>query len=283
MDFPKPRTATQTVPSLKLSNGYILPEGRLTPNALFVGGIDMKVDENEMRDFFARYGNVKEVKIITYRGGVCKGYGFVYFNEDVDIQSIIEQQISFKGRKLKLGPAIMKQRSPRSVPSRLVGPSPWMNPSQYIYCACCSPVGGGVTQVSPVFSGGSAYNQPYSYSSFGGGIVPQMLTSYSENPYPYQYTPAPWTPDQRTRPINQTFLLSHLQDAGCRSFNKSGCRQGDILAFWTSESTPTPQIVFRTPSPLLRLKFFRAVLTPDCMSVPLKLNHFDPSHFNQDW
>lgn len=29
--------------SLKLSNGYILPEGKMTPNTLFVGGIDMKV------------------------------------------------------------------------------------------------------------------------------------------------------------------------------------------------------------------------------------------------
>ncbi|XP_032437385.1 deleted in azoospermia-like [Xiphophorus hellerii] len=210
-DFNKPRTITQTVPSLKLSNGYILPEGRLTPNALFVGGIDMKVDENEMRDFFTRYGNVKEVKIITYRGGVCKGYGFVYFNEDVNIQSIIEQQISFKGRKLKLGPAIMKQRSPRSIPSRLVGSTPWMSPSQYIYCACCSPMGGGVTQPSPVYSGGNPYNQPYSYSSFSGVMVPQMPMSYAQNPYPYQYTPAPWTPDQRTRPVNQSFVDCGVQ------------------------------------------------------------------------
>lgn len=102
--------------SLKLSNGYILPEGKMTPNTLFVGGIDMKVmtftinrgfdcfcgliyrsnwcstivnsafmycpnwylffqvDENEIREFFAKYGSVKEVKIITYRGGICKGW-----------------------------------------------------------------------------------------------------------------------------------------------------------------------------------------------------------------
>ncbi|XP_015229649.1 PREDICTED: deleted in azoospermia-like [Cyprinodon variegatus] len=210
MDFSKPRGIIQTVP-LKLPNGYILPEGRLTPNALFVGGIDMKADENEMREFFARYGNVKEVKIITYRGGVCKGYGFVYFQEDVNIQSIIEQQIIFKGRKLKLGPAIMKQRSPRSVPSRLVGPSPLMNPSQYMYCACCSPLGGVVTHPSPAFSGASPYNQPYPYSNFAGVIVPQMPMSYTQNPYPYQYTQAPWTPDQRARPVNQSFVDCGVQ------------------------------------------------------------------------
>uniref|UniRef100_A0A3Q3EK67 Deleted in azoospermia-like n=1 Tax=Labrus bergylta TaxID=56723 RepID=A0A3Q3EK67_9LABR len=180
------RSSTQTSPSLKLSNGFILPEGKLTPNALFVGGIDMKVDENEMQDFFARYGAVKEVKIITYRGGICKGYGFVYFNEDVNIQSIIEQQISFKGRKLKLGPAIMKERSARSMPSRLVGPAPWMNPMQYYYCACCSPMGGGMAQPSPILNGGSPYNQPYSYSNLGGVMIPQMPMNYAQNAYAYQ-------------------------------------------------------------------------------------------------
>ncbi|XP_044191238.1 deleted in azoospermia-like isoform X3 [Thunnus albacares] len=185
-DIHKPRGNNQTSPSYKMSNGYILPEGKLTPNALFVGGIDMKVDENEMRDFFARYGAVKEVKIITYRGGICKGYGFVYFNEDVNIQSIIDQQISFKGRKLKLGPAIMKERSSRFMPSRLVGPAPWMSPTQYFYCACCSPVGGGMAQPSPILNGGSPYNQPYSYSNFGGVMIPQMPVNYAQNAYAYQ-------------------------------------------------------------------------------------------------
>lgn len=83
----------------------------MTPNALFVGGIDvnvrfvetakmlfiyfsqmhlrsqylesfclilyvssdLQVNENEMAEMFSFYGSVKEVKIITYRGGICKG------------------------------------------------------------------------------------------------------------------------------------------------------------------------------------------------------------------
>lgn len=36
--------------------------------------LNLQVDENEMRELFARYGSVKEVKIITYRGGICKGW-----------------------------------------------------------------------------------------------------------------------------------------------------------------------------------------------------------------
>ncbi|XP_024113602.1 deleted in azoospermia-like isoform X2 [Oryzias melastigma] len=185
MDLNRPRSINQTVPPFKLSNGYILPEGKLTPNSLFVGGIDMKVDEDEIKEFFARYGSVREVKIIRYRGGLCKGYGFVYFSEDVNIQSIIEQQIVFMGRKLKLGPAILKEKRPRSIPPSFVGHSAWVNPTQYIYCACCPPLG-GVTQPSPIVNGGSPYNQPYSYTNFAGLMIPQMPVGYAQNPYTHQ-------------------------------------------------------------------------------------------------
>ncbi|XP_028317206.1 deleted in azoospermia-like isoform X2 [Gouania willdenowi] len=188
MDFNKPRATNQYSPSLKLSNGFVLPEGKLTPNALFVGGIDFKVNESEIRDYFGRYGSVKEVKIITYRGGIRKGYGFVYFNEDVNIQSIIEQQVSFRGRKLKLGPAILRERVSRSMPSYQIGPHPWVNPAQYIYCrcSCCPPVGGGVTQPSPVLNGGSTYSQPYVYNNFEGVLIPQTPIIYPQNPFAYQ-------------------------------------------------------------------------------------------------
>ncbi|XP_068603670.1 deleted in azoospermia-like [Brachionichthys hirsutus] len=200
-DLSKPRISNPL--SLKLSNGFILPEGKLTPNALFVGGIDMKVEENEMRDYFARYGTVREVKIITYRGGICKGYGFVYFKEDVNIQTIIEQPIILNGRKLKLGPAIMKERNCRSFPGRLVSPAPWLSPVQYYYCACCSPVGGGgVVQTSPVFNQSTPYNQMYSYSNYGG-VITQMPVNYPQNAYAYQYPPSQWMDDQRTHPVNQ--------------------------------------------------------------------------------
>ncbi|KAI5087246.1 deleted in azoospermia-like isoform X2 [Silurus meridionalis] len=144
----------------------------------------MKVEENEIREFFARFGSVKEVKIITYRGGICKGYGFVYFSEDVDIQTIIEQQVTFKGRKLKLGPAIMKERSSRetgSIQSPIIGSSQWVSPSPYVYCTCCPP-----SLVTPnVLSGSAQYVQPYSYPGFQGVMIPQVPMNYAPTAYPY--------------------------------------------------------------------------------------------------
>ncbi|XP_035175714.1 deleted in azoospermia-like isoform X2 [Oxyura jamaicensis] len=91
--------------------GYVLPEGKIMPNTVFVGGIDIRMNEAEIRSYFERYGTVKEVKIITDRTGVSKGYGFVSFLDNVDVQKIVESQINFHGKKLKLGPAIRKQQN----------------------------------------------------------------------------------------------------------------------------------------------------------------------------
>ncbi|XP_035284989.1 deleted in azoospermia-like isoform X1 [Anguilla anguilla] len=210
-EIQKQKNGCQMSNALKLSNGFILPEGKMTPNTLFVGGFDMKVDENEIKDFFATYGLVKEVKIITYRGGICKGYGFVSFNEDVDIQTIIEQQLSFKGRKLKLGPAIMKERSARSIQSQLVGPAPWVGPTQYMYCSCCPPPAGGSPPSSTLLNGGVQYIQPYSYSSIPSVFIPQMPMSYSQAAYTYQYASPHWSGEQRTRLVNQNFVDCGVQ------------------------------------------------------------------------
>ncbi|PNJ39997.1 LOW QUALITY PROTEIN: DAZ1 isoform 4, partial [Pongo abelii] len=90
------REASTQSSSAATSQGYILPEGKIMPNTVFVGGIDVRMDETEIRSFFARYGSVKEVKIITDRTGVSKGYGFVSFFNDVDVQKIVEQ-INFHG------------------------------------------------------------------------------------------------------------------------------------------------------------------------------------------
>uniref|UniRef100_A0AAY4BH44 RRM domain-containing protein n=1 Tax=Denticeps clupeoides TaxID=299321 RepID=A0AAY4BH44_9TELE len=174
-------------PPLKLSNGYILPEGKMTPNTLFVGGIDMKVGRRKRNQrVFCQILGVKEVKIITYRGAFAKGeYGFIYFSEDVDIQTIVEQPISFKGRKLKLGPAIMKERTSRTLQSHLMPMSPWISPSQSIYCVLsCSGV--GVQPNSPVLNTAGPYMQPFPYSSIQSPVIAPLPMSYAQTAYSYQ-------------------------------------------------------------------------------------------------
>ncbi|XP_016896348.1 deleted in azoospermia-like isoform X1 [Cynoglossus semilaevis] len=207
MEINKPRVVNHSPPYEKLSNGYTLPVGKLTPNAIFVGGMDPKVEENEIRDIFARYGDVKEVRIMTYRGGICKGYGFVYFGEDVNIQPIIEQHVMCNGRKLKLGPAIMKDRTSRMYTSKP------MRSTQYFYCTYCAPVGGGMAPPSPIVNAGSPYTQTYPFSNFGGVMMPQVPVNYAQNVYAYQvqYTPTQWTADGTSHPLDQNFVDCGVQ------------------------------------------------------------------------
>ncbi|NXA77615.1 DAZL protein, partial [Thryothorus ludovicianus] len=113
--------------SATVSQGYVLPEGKIMPNTVFVGGIDIRMNEAEIRSVFEQYGAVKEVKVITDRTGVSKGYGFVSFLDNVDVQKIVESQINVHGKMLKLGPAIRKQQNLHSCvhPRQLVlGPPP---------------------------------------------------------------------------------------------------------------------------------------------------------------
>ncbi|XP_077159867.1 deleted in azoospermia-like isoform X2 [Paroedura picta] len=173
------------------SQGYVLPEGKIMPNTIFVGGIDIRMDETEIRSFFARYGTVKEVKIITDRTGVSKGYGFVSFLDNVDVQKIVESQINFHGKKLKLGPAIRKHPNlctyhVQSRPVLINSPTPqfhsvWSNQETYMqHPAVMSPV--------------TQYVQAYPYGSPTLLIQQQVPVGYQPT-YNYQVPPQ-WPPGE---------------------------------------------------------------------------------------
>ncbi|NXD30243.1 BOLL protein, partial [Spelaeornis formosus] len=85
--------------------------GAVIPNRIFVGGIDLQTDENDLKTFFAQYGSVTEVKIIYDRTGVSKRYGFVSFETQQDAQKILQdaKNLKYKDKSLTLGPAIRKQ------------------------------------------------------------------------------------------------------------------------------------------------------------------------------
>ncbi|XP_031816103.1 protein boule-like isoform X5 [Sarcophilus harrisii] len=101
------------VSPVPLNNPTSAPRfGTVIPNRIFVGGIDFKTNENDLRKFFAQYGSVKEVKIVNDRAGVSKGYGFITFETQEDAQKILQEaeKLNYKDKKLNIGPAIRKQQ-----------------------------------------------------------------------------------------------------------------------------------------------------------------------------
>ncbi|KAB1279152.1 Protein boule-like, partial [Camelus dromedarius] len=119
------------VSPVPLNNPTSAPRyGTVIPNRIFVGGIDFKTNENDLRKFFSQYGSVKEVKIVNDRAGVSKGYGFVTFETQEDAQKILQEaeKLNYKDKKLNIGPAIRKQQVgiPPTCKSRSISSSPVM-------------------------------------------------------------------------------------------------------------------------------------------------------------
>uniref|UniRef100_A0A3B4FEC6 RRM domain-containing protein n=1 Tax=Pundamilia nyererei TaxID=303518 RepID=A0A3B4FEC6_9CICH len=47
--------------------------GNVIPNRIFVGGLDYRVNERDLRHIFSQHGTVKEVKIVLDHSGVSRG------------------------------------------------------------------------------------------------------------------------------------------------------------------------------------------------------------------
>ncbi|XP_022074444.2 protein boule-like [Acanthochromis polyacanthus] len=87
--------------------------GTVIPNRIFVGGIDYSVNDSDLRHVFSQHGAVQEVKIVTDRSGMSKGYGFVTFETQEDALKILSNAngICCKDKKLLIGQAIRKHQS----------------------------------------------------------------------------------------------------------------------------------------------------------------------------
>lgn len=57
---------------------------------IYVGNLEGKVTEDEIRSLFARFGKVSKVVIMSDRHGISKGFGFVEMSSDDEANSAIE-------------------------------------------------------------------------------------------------------------------------------------------------------------------------------------------------
>ena len=81
---------------------------------IYVGNISYGTGEDDLRDLFARYGEVSAVRVITDRDtGRSKGFGFVEMADDVKAKEAIAALDSkdFMGRDLRANEA--RPREPR--------------------------------------------------------------------------------------------------------------------------------------------------------------------------
>lgn len=83
---------------------------------IYVGNLPYSLSENELRDVFAKFGQVGSVRIVKDReNGRSKGYGFVEMDaEEAGRRAISELDgMEVKGRQLKVGAARPKEKTSR--------------------------------------------------------------------------------------------------------------------------------------------------------------------------
>lgn len=60
-------------------------------NKIYVGNLDYKVTSEDLEEFFGKYGDTEEVKLITDRDtGRSKGFAFITFSSQKGVQDALE-------------------------------------------------------------------------------------------------------------------------------------------------------------------------------------------------
>lgn len=83
----------------------------LTMN-IYVGNLDYKVDENDLKGIFEEYGSVSDARIITDKfSGRSKGFGFVIMDNTNEANQAIKELggASLENRKMVVNEARIKK------------------------------------------------------------------------------------------------------------------------------------------------------------------------------
>ena len=83
---------------------------------LYCGNLAFSVDDDQLRELFAQYGDVKSANVISDReSGRSKGFGFVEFAGEDEAKAAIEalHEFEFEGRRLTVNEARPREERPR--------------------------------------------------------------------------------------------------------------------------------------------------------------------------
>jgi RNA recognition motif-containing protein len=81
---------------------------------IYVGNLDYKVNEEELKGIFEAFGNVSESKIITDKySGRSKGFGFIVMEDNDEAKNAIKElnEATFENRQIVVNEAREKKES----------------------------------------------------------------------------------------------------------------------------------------------------------------------------
>ncbi|XP_054978205.1 heterogeneous nuclear ribonucleoprotein A1-like [Sorex araneus] len=92
-----------------------IPGAHLTVKKIFVGGIKEDTEERHLREYFARFGNIEMIDVITDQGsGKRRGFAFVTFDDHDSVDKIVIQKFHIvNGHNCEIRKALSKQEMAR--------------------------------------------------------------------------------------------------------------------------------------------------------------------------
>ena len=81
---------------------------------IYVGNLDYKVDENDLKEVFQEFGPVESSKVITDKfSGRSKGFGFVIMEDDEQAKNAIDELngATYEDRPMKVNEARPKKEN----------------------------------------------------------------------------------------------------------------------------------------------------------------------------
>lgn len=89
---------------------------------LFIKNLAESITQQDLSDKFSVYGSIVSTKLVTYRDGKSKGYGYVQFENEEDAQEAIAELngSNWNGKSIYVG--VFQKKS-----ERIQGPKPTNN------------------------------------------------------------------------------------------------------------------------------------------------------------
>ncbi|XP_068666844.1 uncharacterized protein [Aristolochia californica] len=140
---------------------------------IFVGGIPTTVNEDEFKEFFAKFGEVKEHQIMRdHSTSRSRGFGFITFDSEQAVDDLLTKgnKVEFAGTQVEIKKAEPKKASNPPPPKHYSDPRPaYGGGFGDTYGSYGGGGGGGGGYGASAYRSGGAYGgRPGGYAGYGG-------------------------------------------------------------------------------------------------------------------